>query len=71
MLKKIVMLKISVETVKKDLQDSLMNRNVKRIRFVFTVTFDQFNVALLNRSIHFLNKKYSFLLKKNVLTPRF
>ncbi len=59
--------RIFVETVIHFIfQDSLINRKFKRTAFeieifcniVFTVTFDQFNVPLQNKSIHFFNNAY-------------
>jgi len=41
--------------------DSLMHRKFKRTAFNFLLqfffTFDQFNASLLNKNIHFLQKK--------------
>ncbi len=65
----VVLLNILVETVMHFFQDSLMNKKFKRTAFifcniinVFTITFETFNVSLLNKSKIF---------QKWILTPNF
>ncbi len=73
MLKTVVLLNIFVEIVIHFIfQDSLMNRKFKRTVFfeieivcnivnVFTITFNQLNASLLNKSINFFQEEKKYL----------